>query len=129
MTTIGMDATSWSVERRGVGAELAAGRPPGLGGAGVITRPGAARGGGRLATWQERLKGYPDALRDRLITETAATWTAPAWWPDSVVTMWPLVARDARLALLDRLTGYVERGLRITFALSRRWEPDYKWLV
>ncbi len=58
-----------------------------------------------------------------------ATWTAPAWWPTSVVNIWPLVARDARLALLDRVTGYLERGLRITFALSRCWEPDYKWLA
>jgi hypothetical protein len=83
----------------------------------------------RLTTWLERLKVYPDALRDRLITETAATWTAPAWWPASVVNIWALVARDARLALADRLTGYLERGLRILFALNRRWEPDYKWLA
>jgi len=86
------------------------------------------RAHGRLTTWQDRLKEYPDALRDRLIVETAATWAAPAWWPTSVVMVWPLVARDARLALVDRLTGYVERGLRILFALNRCWEPDYKWL-
>jgi hypothetical protein len=83
----------------------------------------------RLTTWQERLKDYPGALRDRLIIETAATWIAPAWWPTSVVSIWPLVARDARLALVDRLMGYLERGLRILFALNRRWEPDYKWLA
>jgi hypothetical protein len=45
------------------------------------------------------------------------------------VSVWPLVARDARLALADRLTGYLERGLRILFALNRRWEVDYKWLA
>jgi hypothetical protein len=39
------------------------------------------------------------------------------------------VARDARLALVDRLTGYLERGLRILFALNRRWEPDFKWVA
>ncbi len=83
----------------------------------------------RLASWQEQLKAYPDALRDRLIVETMATWTEPAWWPASVVTIWSLAARDARLALLNRLIRYMERGLRITFALSRRWEPDYKWLA
>jgi hypothetical protein len=87
------------------------------------------RAHGRLWTWQERLKDYPDTLRDRLITETLALWTAPAWWPTSVVNIWPLVARDARLALVDRLAGYLERGLRILFALNRRWEPDYKWLA
>jgi hypothetical protein len=83
----------------------------------------------RLTTWQERLKVYPDALRDRLIIDTAAAWVAPAWWPSSVVNIWPLVARDARLALAGRLTSYLERGLRILFALNRRWEPDYKWLA
>jgi hypothetical protein len=83
----------------------------------------------RLTTWRERLKDYPDALRDRLITETAALWTAPAWWPTSVVNIWALVARDARLALADRLTALLERGLRILFALNRRWEPDYQWLA
>lgn len=83
----------------------------------------------RLTTWRERLKAYPDALRDRLITETMATWTDPAWWPGSVVTIWSLAARDTRLALLEQITRYLERGLRITFALSRRWEPDYKWLA
>jgi hypothetical protein len=83
----------------------------------------------RLTTWQERLKEYPDAVRDRLIMGTLATWTDPAWWPASVVTIWSLAARDARLALLERMTRYVERGLRITFALSRHWEPDYKWLA
>jgi hypothetical protein len=83
----------------------------------------------RLTMWQERLKQYPDALRDQLITETAATWTEPAWWPASVVTIWQLVAGDARLALLERITRYLERGLRITFALNRRWEPDYRWLA
>jgi hypothetical protein len=84
---------------------------------------------GRLTIWQERLKAYPDALRKRLITETAATWATPAWWPASVVTIWPLVERDARLAFAERLTKYLERGLRILFALNRRWEPDYKWLA
>jgi hypothetical protein len=83
----------------------------------------------RLTTWRERLKDYPGALRDRLVVETAAAWKAPAWWPTSVVNIWPLVARDARLALVDRLTGYLERGLRILFALNRRWEPDYLWLA
>jgi hypothetical protein len=83
----------------------------------------------RLTIWQERLKEYPDTLRDQLITETAATWTDPVWWPGSVVTIWPLVTHDARLALLERMTRYLERGLRIIFALSRCWEPDYKWLA
>jgi hypothetical protein len=83
----------------------------------------------RLTTWQERLKEYPDALRDRLIMETVATWTDPTWWPASVVTIWGLASHDARLALLERMTRYLERGLRITFALSRRWEPDYRWLA
>ncbi len=83
----------------------------------------------RLTTWQEQLKKYPDTLRDRLITETAATWTDPTWWPASVVTIWGLAAHDARLALLERMTRYLERGLRIVFALSRRWEPDYRWLA
>jgi hypothetical protein len=87
------------------------------------------RAHGRLTVWQERLKEYPDALRNRLITQSASIWTAPAWWPSSVVTIWPLAERDARLALAQRLTGYLERGLRILFALNRCWEPDYKWLA
>jgi len=76
------------------------------------------RAHGRLTVWQERL-----------ITQSASIWTAPAWWPSSVVTIWPLAERDARLALAQRLTGYLERGLRILFALNRCWEPDYKWLA
>jgi hypothetical protein len=83
----------------------------------------------RLGTMQGRLKAYPDALRDRLIVDTVATWTTLPWWPASVVTIWPLAGRDARLALLERMTRYLERGLRITFALSRCWEPDYKWMA
>jgi hypothetical protein len=89
----------------------------------------AVRAHERLTAWQERLKEYPDALREQLVMATAATWTDPAWWPASVVTIWPLVASDARLAVLERITRYLERGLRIVFALSRSWEPDYRWLA
>jgi hypothetical protein len=88
-----------------------------------------ARAHERLTALQGRLQEYPDALRDRLIGETTATWTTLPWWPASLVTIWPLVTRDARLALLERLTRYLQRGLRITFALNRCWEPDYTWLA
>jgi len=45
------------------------------------------------------------------------------------VNLWPLVYRDARIALAGRLIRETERALRLVFAVHRRWEPDWKWLA
>ncbi len=82
-----------------------------------------------LAQWQERLAVYPLALQARLIQQATQAWIDPHWWPVSFATIWPLAYRDARLALANRLSREIERGLRILFALNERWEPDYKWLA
>ena len=32
------------------------------------------------------------------------------------------------MALATKLTGEIERTLRLLFAINTQWEPDYKWL-
>jgi len=89
----------------------------------------AVRASPRLASWQETLIHYPDALAQRLIADSVDKWCAPHWWPGSVINLWPLAYREARLELAGYLLFEVETALRIIFAHNHRWEPDWKWLA
>jgi hypothetical protein len=86
------------------------------------------RDDGRLAAWQERLDTYPPVLGERLVAAATEAWRDPHWWPVSLVNVWPLAERHARMELVERLSWLVSEGLRILFARNHRWEPDYKWL-
>jgi predicted nucleotidyltransferase len=87
------------------------------------------RDGPVLADWQHRLSVYPATLGERLIRQATLARAEPHWWPLSTVNIWPLVQRDARLALATKLIREVERVLRVVFAVNRQWEPDWKWLA
>jgi hypothetical protein len=86
------------------------------------------RDDGRLAAQQERLKTYPSALAERLVAAATEAWSDPHWWPVSLVNVWPVAERGLRMELAGRLEWIVSDGLRVLFALNKRWEPDYKWL-
>jgi hypothetical protein len=81
-----------------------------------------------LEHWQEVVKVYPDALQTALVNDAMRAWAEPHGYPLSIIQLWALTQRNTRLALSDRLVSEVERGLRIIWALNRRWEPDWKWL-
>lgn len=83
---------------------------------------------GRLAAWQERLANYPPALAERLFEAATEAWRDLHWWPVSLVNVWPVAERGLRMELAGRLEWIINDGLRVLFALNRRWEPDYKWL-
>ncbi len=87
------------------------------------------RSGPQLTDWQDQLAHYPDDLQARLIQQGARAWAEPHWYPRSIVNLWPLVSRDARVVLAYYLLREVESALRVLFASNRQWEPDWKWLA
>lgn len=87
------------------------------------------RSGPQLAEWQAQLAHYPDGLQSRLIHQATRAWAEPHWYPRSIVNLWPLVYRDARVVLAYYLLREVELALRVLFASNRQWEPDWKWLA
>lgn len=89
----------------------------------------ALRENARLRHWQEQLAHYPDALQAKLIAQATWGWGRPHWWPASVINIWPLVHRNAQLALAEDLAWEVKQMLRLLFAINRQWEPDWKWLA
>ncbi len=89
----------------------------------------ALRGDERLSSFQEQLTHYPDQLQARLVAQATWGWGRPHWWPASIINIWPLVHRNAYLALADDLTYEIEQMLRLLFALNRQCEPDWKWLA
>ena len=81
------------------------------------------RTSGRLAEWQERLHGYPDALADAIVLDAIGAWTEQT--PRGIRAL----RRDGcRLELTKNLVDDLEDVLRIVFALNRAWEPDWKRL-
>lgn len=83
----------------------------------------------RLSRWQEQLTHYPDALQAKLVEQATWGWGRPHWWPASIINIWPLVHRQAHLALAEALAWETEQMLRVLFAINRQWEPDWKWLA
>jgi hypothetical protein len=84
---------------------------------------GIALRGLRLRMWQERLRTYPESLREALIHDAVDDWggylvgiyTRQAW-------------RNDRYALRRVSLEVADDILRLLFALNRRWEPTWKRL-
>jgi hypothetical protein len=84
----------------------------------------ALRTGGLLATWQQKLSVYPEALAARRIEEAALTWGG--FHPTGFLT---LARPGERLALVEYLYNDAVRVLRIVYALNRVWQPTSKRLA
>lgn len=84
----------------------------------------ALRTVGLLATWQARLRDYPEELAARQIEEAAITWGGYA--PAGMLT---LMRPGERLALVERLLDDASRVLKIVYALNRVWQPTSKRLA
>jgi hypothetical protein len=84
----------------------------------------ALRTVGLLASWQARLKDYPEELAARLIEEAALTWGGFA--PAGFLT---LARPGERLALVERLFDDASRVVKIVFATNRVWQPTHKRLA
>jgi hypothetical protein len=94
------------------------------GAADAIANGIALRTSGLTATWQERLRHYPDELALNWIDDAALTWGGFA--PAGLLTV---VRPGERLALLERMVDDAERVVRIVFALNRVWQPTLKRLA
>lgn len=81
----------------------------------------ALRTVGLLATWQARLRDYPDELAARRIEEAALTWGGFA--PAGMLT---LARPGERLALVERLVDDASRVMKIVYAINRVWQPTHK---
>ena len=84
----------------------------------------ALRTSGLLASWQARLRRYPDGLAAARIEEAALRWGG--YTPAGVLT---LARPGDRLALVEWLVDAALRVLRIVYALNRVWEPTTKRLA
>jgi hypothetical protein len=83
----------------------------------------ALRTAGLAASWQERLRVYPEALVAARIEEAALTWGG--FHPAGYLT---LARPGERLALVEYLCDDAARVLRIVYALNRVWQPTSKRL-
>lgn len=84
----------------------------------------ALRTVGLLATWQQQLRVYPEALAAARIEEAALTWGG--FDPTGFLT---LARPGERLALVEYLYNDAVRVLRIVYALNRVWQPTSKRLA
>ena len=84
----------------------------------------ALRTVGLLATWQARLRHYPEELAARRIEDAALTWGGYA--PAGMLT---LARPGERLALVERLVDDASRVVKIVCAINRVWQPTYKRLA
>jgi predicted nucleotidyltransferase len=84
----------------------------------------ALRTSGLLASWQERLADYPDALAAERIEKAAERWGGFA--PAGLLT---LVRDDVALARMEWLVDAAQRVLAIVFALNRVPQPTAKRLA
>jgi len=82
------------------------------------------RTSGLLATWQERLRHYPDALAAARIEDAALTWGGFA-----AAGLLTIIRPGERLALVERMVDDATRVVRIVFALNRVWQPTTKRLA
>jgi predicted nucleotidyltransferase len=84
----------------------------------------ALRTVGLLASWQARLRDYPEELAARRIEEAALTWGGFA--PAGFLT---LARPGDRLALVERLLDDASRVVKIVYAVNRVWQPTHKRLA
>ncbi len=84
----------------------------------------ALRTVGLLASWQARLRDYPEELAARRIEEAALTWGGFA--PAGFLT---LARPGERLALVERLFDDASRVVTIVYAINRVWQPTHKRLA
>ena len=89
-----------------------------------ITTAIPLRSSGRLAEWKTALADYPEALRERLILETADFWR----FAHRVDAPYVLARREEPFLLDHWISADVRDCLRILCALNRCWEPDWKAL-
>jgi hypothetical protein len=82
------------------------------------------RTSGLLASWQERLRTYPDELAASRIEEAALKWGGFA--PEGFLT---ILRPGERVAVVEWLADDAARVLRILFALNRVWQPTAKRLA
>jgi hypothetical protein len=93
------------------------------GSAEAIANGVALRGGAWLASAQERLADYPDALIAERCEEAAERWGG--WTPRGILT---IVRDDSALARMEWLVESAQRVLQIVFALNRFHLPTAKRL-
>jgi hypothetical protein len=94
------------------------------GSAEAIANGVALRGGAWLASAQERLADYPDALVAERCEEAAERWGG--WTPRGILT---IAREDTALARMEWLVESAGRVLQIVFALNRIHLPTSKRLA
>ena len=77
-----------------------------------------------LATWQERLRAYPDELAATRIEQAALPWGGFA-----AAGLLTLVRPGERLTLVEWMLDGAVRVLAIVYALNRVWPPTTKRLA
>ncbi|MGZ4289565.1 MAG: nucleotidyltransferase domain-containing protein [Gaiellaceae bacterium] len=94
------------------------------GSAEAIAHGAALRTSGLLASWQERLADYPDALIAERVEKAAERWSG--FTPAGLLT---LVRADCSLARMEWLVDSAQRVLAIVFVLNRVHQPTAKRLA
>jgi hypothetical protein len=84
----------------------------------------ALRTVGLLASWQARLRDYPEEMAARRIEEAALTWGGFA-----LAGVLTLARPGDRLALVERLVDDASRVVTIVYAINRVWPPTHKRLA
>jgi predicted nucleotidyltransferase len=79
------------------------------------------RGGRRLRVWQQRLRAYPEKLREALVRDAVDDWGGYA-----VATYMRQASRSDRYSNTRVVLEVADDVLRLLFALNRRWEPSWK---
>lgn len=82
------------------------------------------RTSGLLASWQNRLRHYPDTLARGRVEDAALKWGG--FHAAGLLT---LLRPGERLALLEWMVDDAARVVRIVFALNRVWQPTSKRLA
>lgn len=81
----------------------------------LILSAKSLRGSGTLNRWQPILQNYPQALSEKLITETLSTWFTETW-------------QTTRNTNPEIIKDDLHRVYRILFALNHHWEINWKWV-